>query len=291
MTKLKISCPWDYSENIVKRLISQFKTPDIDLSGVEFVNDDTYDVIVFFNSVSSEIKENTKSFIFPHEPTWSSHQRHIPENTIIFGFKSEIYNRNCVELLAHTFYGGRGPWVDTLDFWSYDNLIDKSFSKSKNISSSITKLNSNYHGESCTYPQRFMVGEMINELGFVDEYGGWTNSSPKKQDAVVDYRFNISIENEHIENWITEKFYDSILTETVPIYFGCKNIKEVYPEDGYILINDINNVNEVKEQLIYINENADEIYNQKLDGLKKIKKKYFEENNLLKRIIKLDYEF
>ena len=75
------------------------------------------------------------------------------------------------------------------------------------------------------------------------------------------------------------------------IYFGCKNIKEVYPEDGYILINDINNVNEVKEQLIYINENADEIYNQKLDGLKKIKKKYFEENNLLKRIIKLDYEF
>ena len=29
----------------------------------------------------------------------------------------------------------------------------------------------------------------------------------------------------------------------------------------------------------------------KLDGLKKIKKKYFEENNLLKRIIKLDYEF
>ena len=159
------------------------------------------------------------------------------------------------------------------------------------MSSSITKLNSDYHGESCTYPRRFMIGEMINELGFVNEYGGWTNSSPKKQDAVVDYRFNISIENEHIENWITEKFYDSILTETVPIYFGCKNIKEVYPEDGYILINDINNINEIKEQLIYINENADEIYNQKLDGLKKIKKKYFEENNLLKKIIKLDYEF
>jgi hypothetical protein len=86
---------------------------------------------------------------------------------------------------------------------------------------------------------------------------------------------------------VTEKFYDSILTETIPIYYGCKNIKEIYPEDGYILINDINNLTEINELLIRINNNSDEIYNQKIEGLRQIKKRYFKEFNLLKKIIEL----
>ena len=34
----------------------------------------------------------------------------------------------------------------------------------------------------------------------------------------------------------------------IPIYFGCKNIKEIYPEDGYILIDDINKFFECKSK-------------------------------------------
>jgi hypothetical protein len=104
---------------------------------------------------------------------------------------------------------------------------------------------------------------------------------------LVDYKFNISIENEYQDNWISEKFYDCILTDTIPIYFGCKNIKNIYPEDGYILIEDIDNVNQINELLDYIEKHADKIYQQKINGLKKIKEKYFKEYNLLKKIVEL----
>ncbi len=285
MNKIRISATWDTSENLTNRLIREFKTPDIDLTNVEFVFDDSYDTIIFFNHVNLNIKENGRGFIFPHEPYWvGAHQKNIQNGVTMFGFKKELYQGNCIETLSHTYYGGRGPWVDSTDFWNYDNLISMKFDKTKNISSSITKLNTDY-GDTCLYPQRFKISNMIEGIDFVDVYGGST--SPKKQDALINYKFNISIENAYSENWITEKFYDSILTDTIPIYFGCKNIKEIYPEDGYILIEDINDLNKIKELLNHINENADQIYSLKINGLNKIKERYFKEYNLLKKIIEL----
>jgi hypothetical protein len=127
---------------------------------------------------------------------------------------------------------------------------------------------------------------MIENLNFVDVFNGG-NNSPKRHDSLVDYKFNISVENEYQDNWISEKFYDCVLTDTIPIYFGCKNIKEIYPEDGYILIENINDINQINELLYYVEKNADEIYQQKINGLKKIKEKYFKEFNLLKKIVEL----
>jgi hypothetical protein len=284
--KIRISAGYDNSENLTKRLLSQFLTPDINLNDVEFVFDDTYDTIIFFNHINLEYKPNTNVYIFPHEPSWSgSHQKHLPNNSTIFGFDKSLYIGNCIEGPAHTFYGGRGPWVDPLEFWCYDNLKDITFNKTKNISSSVTKLNEN-NGLTCTYPQRYEISKLVDELEFVDFFGGG-DCSPKKQDALVTYKFNLAIENEHSNNWITEKFYDGILTDTVPIYYGCKNIKELYPEDGYILIEDINDIDGIKNLLTHINENSERIYNSKLEGMRKIKQKYFQEFNLLKKIIEL----
>jgi hypothetical protein len=285
MKKIKISANYDSSENLTERLLKQFKTPEIDLTNIEFVYDDSYDTIVFFNYTNVEIKPNSKSFVFPHEPSWiGTHQKHFISDTVICGFSKELYVGNFKESIAHTFYGGRGPWVDTLDFWCYDNLLKSTFNKTKIISSSITRLNTDYGG-TCLYPQRVNILERIKEINGIDVYDG--NISPKRKDALVDYKFNISIENSYEKNWITEKFYDNILTDTIPIYFGCKNIKEIYPEDGYILIDDINDVDSIEQLLKTIIENSDEIYQQKIIGLREIKKRYFQENNLLKKIITL----
>ena len=286
MKKIKISSSWDSSENLTNRLIKQFKTSEIDLIGIEFVYDDSYDIIVFFNHATEIVPSNKKGYIFPHEPSWSgSHQKNIPNNITIFGFKKELYNQNCQISISHTFYGGRGPWVDSLEFWCYDNLINFTPTKTKNLSSSVTDLKDSI-GETCLYPQRYLIHQLISNIDFIDCYGGG-DCSPKRHDSLIDYKFNLAIENEYQDNWITEKFYDSVLTETIPIYYGCKNIKEIYPEDGYILIKDINNATEIKELLTYINNNTDEIYNQKIEGLRQIKKRYLKEFNLLKKIIEL----
>lgn len=293
MKRIKVSAGYDTSENLTERLLKQFKTDDINLSDIEFVFDESYDIIIFFNYIFGKYDKSKKAYVFPHEPTWAgTHQKNYLEypNLTVFGFDKNIYKGNCIESIAFTFYGGRGPWVDKLDFWSYENLKQIWLNKTKSISSSITDI-SNSSSSTCLYPQRYKLGNYINEnLKFIDVYGGWGNNLShvsERKESLINYKFNLVIENEYYNNWITEKFYDCVLTDTIPIYFGCKNIKEIYPEDGYILINDINNIEEIKDLLIHINNNADEIYNSKIENLRKIKSKYFTENNLLKKIITL----
>ena len=286
MKKIKVCSNWDTSENLTQRLLKQFKTDELSLENILFVYDESYDVIVYFNHITEQKTQNSDSYIFPHEPSWSgSHQKNIPDNTYIFGFDSKNYNQNCIESSAYTFYGGRGPWIDTFDYWSYDSLKIIQPKKNKKISSSITKLNFNY-GDNCLYNKRVNFLNNILDLDYIDFYG-FGNTSPKKRDAVENYMFNIAIENSFEKNWITEKFYDAILSETIPIYFGCENIKEIYPDDGYILIDDICDYTNIKKLLTTISKNYEDIYNEKIIGLKKIKQKYFNQNNLLQKIISL----
>ena len=79
--KIKISANYDSSENLTNRLINQFKTTEIDLSNIEFVYNDSYDIIIFFNHATEVVPPNKKGYIFPHEPSWSgTHQKNIPSN-------------------------------------------------------------------------------------------------------------------------------------------------------------------------------------------------------------------
>lgn len=297
--KIKLKPGWTTTEEITQRLLHQFKTDSSDLEGIEFVYDSSYDIIVFFNYVSEDIKPNTKAYLFPHEPTWTgSHQKSACfDNLTLFGYEKSIYYcpENVIELPAHTFYGGRGPWCDSLEDWTYLKSEEyKTTPKTKVISSVVTTLDeSRGSGPTCLYKQRHnIINSIIEEFIFIDYYGGWlvgnqSKTEPRKLPATLPYRFSLSIENEYQKNWISEKFYDPIVCNTVPIYYGCSNIKELYPEDGYILIEDINNISYIKELLTYIYTNHEEVYKQKLPGLLKIKERYFREFNLLKKIKKL----
>jgi hypothetical protein len=295
MKKVRISANWDTSENLTKRLLYQFTTDVITSEGIEFVYDDSYDVIVFLNHINLPIKEKTKVFVFPHEPTWAgSHQLNYNNhnNIKVLGFDKKFYTPQevCEETLAHTFYGGRGPWVDKEEDWNWQKVTTHQPIKKKNISSIVTNLNSDdttYEG--CSYRVRYNLTDyLINNSDFIDFFGGWEkNEEPEKKSAVENYRFCIGIENQFVKNWITEKFYDCILYNCIPIYYGCQNVKEIYPEDGYIIIENIEDPKSVLEQLNYINQNAEKIYQEKLSGLLQIKKRYFSDYNLLKKIKEL----
>jgi hypothetical protein len=184
------------------------------------------------------------------------------------------------------FYGGTGKPREG-DFWNYDNLINRAFEKSKMISSIVSSLGNDdkEYPSGCIYKKRVnLIKSVIDKCGFVDVFGWNDKGLNFKKDGLVDYRFSICIENSNEKNYISEKFYDCILTNTIPIYFGCKNIKEFLPENGYILIEDIDNIDKIVEQLNYIVNNCEKLYDEMLPSLLKIKEKYFNELNLLKRI-------
>ena len=289
--KIKFCAGWDTSENVTGRLLEQFKTSDNDISNIEFVHDNSYDIIVYNNYVTEEPKKDSKAFIFFHEPTWSgNHQKNFSqyENITVFGYDKNNYDfpDKVIETPAHMFYGGTGKPREG-DFWNYDNLINRTFEKSKMISSIVSSLGNDdkEYPSGCIYKKRVnLIKSVVDKCGFVDVFGWNDKGLNFKKDGLVDYRFSICIENSSEKNYISEKFYDCILTNTIPIYFGCKNIKEFLPENGYILIEDIDNIDKIVEQLNYIVKNCEKLYDEMLPSLLKIKEKYFNELNLLKRI-------
>ncbi|PKA39745.1 glycosyltransferase family 10 domain-containing protein [Rhizobium sullae] len=64
----------------------------------------------------------------------------------------------------------------------------------------------------------------------VDVYGRGINSFADKVEVLSDYRYHIAIENSVFKDYWTEKLADPLLTLTYPIYHGCPNILEYFPE-------------------------------------------------------------
>lgn len=73
----------------------------------------------------------------------------------------------------------------------------------------------------------------------LDIFGKGINFIESKWDGLAKYKYSIVIENSLNEDYWTEKIADCFLSWTVPIYYGCPNIGNYFPENSFILI-DIN---------------------------------------------------
>ena len=85
----------------------------------------------------------------------------------------------------------------------------------------------------------------------LDFFGRGINSFDNKWDVTAPYKYQIAIENDFTDDWVTEKFFDPILTYTYPFYYGCPNLKKYMPDSSFQRI-DIND----PEGSIRIIENA-----------------------------------
>jgi hypothetical protein len=77
------------------------------------------------------------------------------------------------------------------------------------------------------------------------------NSIPmdKKYELFKDTMFHISIENTKNINYISEKIIDCFMSFTVPIYWGCPNIKDYFNTDGIIFFETIDELNYILDNL------------------------------------------
>jgi hypothetical protein len=76
----------------------------------------------------------------------------------------------------------------------------------------------------------------------IDVYGGVLDSKKlnpgvlwgDKSEGLNDYMFSITIENDKYETYYTEKLTDCFATGTIPIYWGCPDIGDIFNKDGII---------------------------------------------------------
>lgn len=75
------------------------------------------------------------------------------------------------------------------------------------------------------------VAKLKDALGDqVDVFGRGIADFADKRDVLDAYRYHIALENCAIDDYWTEKLADPFLTLTFPIYHGCPNILDYFPE-------------------------------------------------------------
>jgi hypothetical protein len=111
----------------------------------------------------------------------------------------------------------------------------------------------------------------------IDLFGRGYNGFGDKCDVVNPYKYHIVIENSSTKYYWTEKLADCYICESYPIYYGCTNVGDYFPEGSYstIDIHDFEGAVKTIDALI-----ATDSYEKAKPLLKECKDKVLDEYNL-----------
>ena len=302
--KIKFECWWTDSMSINNRVIKQF----VDLKDLEEYNfvTENPDFTIILGRMDFEKLETRKenTLYISQEPLWSPNE---PKNNlhefcgkILISDKSHYPNKSeYVQTLLPMLYGGRGETDDRKEWdWSYDNLNKKTYDKSKIISGIVRKdYGGHYHSiankSEVIYGRRTELMETLSNNKVIDVFGThWESNGSNikgetwnKHVGLDDYKFSIACENSIQKNYVSEKFWDVILTESIPIYMGCVNIGEYIPVDCFISLNNKSMI-EMVEVVNDVIDNDDYYYNKHINNVLRLKKEFFKspKYNLWERV-------
>ena len=294
MIKIKLECWWSDTPSLNNRIIRQF-VPNEDLNYFSFVNESPDYTIVFGRTDWEKIETpKNKTFYISQEPLWSPNQPkdniHNYCSKILISDKRDYPDREeYIETLLPMFYGGSGE-NDSREQWDWStNIKKKDYVKNKTISMIVRKDGSeHYHHLSnpetskINYSRRSELGIKLSQNENIDIYGYyWENNGKNikgdvwnKHVGLDEYKFSVCCENSIQKNYISEKFWDAILTDTIPIYLGSSNISDLLTEGSYILLNDMN-MEEMINKVNMIIDNGSELYEQYINNVKKLKQDFF----------------
>jgi hypothetical protein len=298
MVKIKIECWWTDVSSIHNRFIRQFVPPS-DLGNYSFVNEDQDFTIVLGRTEWDKITTpKDRTFYFSQEPLWSPNQPkddiHNYCSKIFISDKRDYPDRDeYIETLLPMLYSGRGEMDNRKEWdWSYD-IKNIRYSKSKPISIIVRKDYSSYYDRfvnpvtsKINYKPRTDLGIELSNNKDIDVFGTyWENNGENikgeiwnKHIGLDDYRFSIGCENSIQKNYVSEKFWDIILTEGVPIYLGCTNIKDYVPSECFISLNDLSMFDMVSK-IEFIQKHEMDIYNEKIKYVLELKDDFFRNPN------------
>ena len=294
MIKIKLECWWTDTLSLNTRMIRQF-VPSADLTDYSLVTENPDYTIVFGRTDWDKIETpKERTFYISQEPLWSPNQPkdgiHDYCSKILISDKLEYPDREeYIETLLPMFYAGRGE-NDSREEWDWSlKLKDKNYSKNKPVSIIVRKDTYSHYNHlqnpntnKINYEERTNLGINLSTDERIDIYGTyWVNNGTNikgevwnKHVGLDEYKFSIACENTIQKNYISEKFWDVILTDAVPIYLGCSNISELIPDGCYISLNNMS-MEEMVDKIKSVVSNESDLYSQHVENIKKLKQDFF----------------
>jgi hypothetical protein len=286
--KIKFTCPGQSNTFMMNRVMKDFYVGQ----DVEVVDGFDYDWMVCVNNqteVSNAGREKTIGVAM--EPAWSLAVSQNLQNTCgtIFAHDNSLFGFNdcrVIErpaLMFNEFYTTQ----ESVDF--YRNFIGE---KTKKMSFVVSRIAGS--SRNVLYDRRIKLAEEVIRHNLpMDIWGrGWNPDGNKikgpvveKRDAIIDYEFSVGIENSIEKNYITEKFFDNLLVNTVPVYFGAPNIEEVYDKRSFIHL-DLNNIDNCLQTFKDILDGKYD-HESYLEPIKKARETYINNHNLLSEVLKV----
>lgn len=191
---------------------------------------------LFFEKMGYNFNPETDIYIQIEPDAIMSYQDYLIKNytkfKYILTFNQEIIQK-CPNARKYL-YGT--TWMSPKDYETI-NIENKEF-----------KISTIVGDKSQTIGHRLRKTILDNEhrLRPIDFYV--SNSSIKQGKEIVGlskfktfktYQYQIVVENSQQLNYFTEKLIDCLITKTIPIYWGCPNIHEYFDTTGWIIFNDI----------------------------------------------------
>lgn len=295
-TKIRIFCWWtNDTQSIVNRTLAQLNVGDF-LDKYEFVYDDSYEWAIVYGKLTETIHTDKQHTIFfGMEPTWS---HNIDRNAVdysdwVFVQDRRIFdhdNEKVIEGPNYMLYAGHG------DGWSLDEMAQWDFTKTKDISMIVTKMEGNLwwvpaDANHIYHLRTNLAQEIISRELNIDVFGrSWDTNGrcfghvANKKDALLPYKFSVGIENTAEQHYITEKFTDILLTHTVPVYFGSTTVTDHYDTRGFIQLPELTDVDACINVLRDIEQNADTLYEKMLPYVIENKNTFLQKFNILNKI-------
>jgi len=232
---IKFFSDYDTPEGLLKRFKANYAITD---NRLHFTIAEDYDYAVVFNRTDDIIHPGAKVITIIQKPSWN--KSHVPSDFLEGSDLIVVHDRKLFETTYDIQLGGEVIESPTLMF--YQDRVDRTFyhyatgtKKEKKLSIVI----SNLHRCEGIYDKRlqFMNQLLASDLD-IDIYGKRLSIDDKRFKGPLDYKFmgllpyeySIAIENSREKNYISEKFVDCVLCNTVPIYYGAPNIAEIYDD-------------------------------------------------------------
>jgi hypothetical protein len=97
-------------------------------------------------------------------------------------------------------------------------------------------------GEAKDLPGHIKRWDLLNRIRQentldIDLFGRAVRYIEDKWDGLSPYKYSLAIENSSSPDYWTEKISDCFLAWTIPIYYGCTNLEDYFPQESFIRIN------------------------------------------------------
>ena len=178
-------------------------------------------------------KENTILMLSEPEDIVHFPQSYLDQFGMVFSCQESLHHRNVI-------YGPPAlPWLvgvinkggKTIFTHSYDEFKNNKPETHKTKLISVITSNKAY---TKGHRQRIDFVRALKEYygDKLDVFGRGFNTFDDKWDVLSPYKYHIAIENGSHSLYWTEKISDCFLANTFPIYYGCKNINDYFPNGG-----------------------------------------------------------